>query len=99
MVGGCVWAGAASMPTWVVKVELPSDSLDLLFRSKDLVEGVLAQDGHLPLAVVEVILAQQLHDLAAHRRLHRVEQIKRQRWRNRGQLWVCSVLFQCFSQA
>lgn len=54
------------MPTWVVEVELASESLGLLLRSEDSVEGVLAQDGHLPLAVVEVVLAKQLHDLAAH---------------------------------
>lgn len=53
-------------PTWVVEVELASESLGLLLRSEDSVEGVLAQDGHLPLAVIEVVLAQQLHDLAAH---------------------------------
>lgn len=53
------------VPTWVVEVEVASESLGLLLRGEDSVKAVLAQDGHLPLAVVEVILAQQLHDLAA----------------------------------
>lgn len=60
----------------MVEVELASDSLGLLLHGEDSVEGVLAQDGHLPLAVVEVVLAQQLHDLAAHRRLHGAGGIK-----------------------
>lgn len=60
----------------MVEVELAFESLGLLLWGEDSVEGVLAQNGHLTLAMVEVILAQQLHDLAAHCRLHRVRWLK-----------------------
>ena len=53
-------------PTWVVKVVLAPHSLGLLVRAQDPVEAVLADDGHLPLAVVHLVLPQQLHDLTAH---------------------------------
>lgn len=56
--------------TWVVKVELALERLSLLFRGQGPVEAVLAEDGHLPLVVVDLVLAQQLHDLTAHRRLN-----------------------------
>ena len=55
--------------TWVVKVELALECLGLLFWREDPVETILAEDGHLPLVVVDLVLPQQLHDLAAHRRL------------------------------
>lgn len=93
------------VPTWVVKVELASESLGLLLRGEDSVEGVLAQNGHLPLAMVKVILAQQLHDLAAHCRLHRVGWIKAtsvEKLRSTlGFPWPVSVFFtsknECFT--
>lgn len=50
----------------MVKVELALERLGLLLRREDPVEAVLAEDGHLPLVVVDLVLAQQLHDLAAH---------------------------------
>lgn len=53
----------------MVKVELALECLGLLLWGEDPVEAVLAEDGHLPLVVVDLVLAQQLHDLAAHRRL------------------------------
>jgi len=53
----------------VVEVELALKCFDLLLWGEDPVEAVLAEDGHLPLVVVDLVLAQQLHDLAAHRRL------------------------------
>lgn len=56
--------------TWVIKVELALERLSLLFRGQGPVEAVLAEDGHLPLVVVDLVLAQQLHDLTAHRRLN-----------------------------
>lgn len=55
--------------TWVVKVVLALEGLRLLLRSQDFVEAVLAHDGHLPLAVVHLILPQQLHDLGTNRGL------------------------------
>lgn len=55
--------------TGVVKVELSLERFGLLLRGQDPVETVLAQDGHLPLVVVDLVLPQQLHDLAANRRL------------------------------
>lgn len=56
--------------TWVVEVELALEGLGLLLRGEDPVEAVLAEDGHLALVVVDLVLAQQLHDLTAHRRLN-----------------------------
>lgn len=53
--------------TWVVKVELALQRFGLLLQGEDPVEAVLAEDGHLPLVVVNLILPQQLHDPAAHR--------------------------------
>lgn len=52
--------------TWMVEVELAFQCLCLLLRGEDPVEAVLAQDGHLPLVVVYLILPQQLHDPAAY---------------------------------
>lgn len=52
--------------TWMVKVVLALESLGLLLWGQDLVEAVLADDGHLPLAMVHLILPQQLHDLGTH---------------------------------
>lgn len=52
--------------TWVVEVELALERFGLLLRGQDPVEAVLAEDSHLPLVVVDFILPQQLHDLAAH---------------------------------
>ena len=56
-------------PTWMVKVVLALDGLGLLVGGQDPVEAVLADDGHLPLPVVHLVLTQQLHDLTAHRGL------------------------------
>ena len=60
--------------TWVVEVELTLEGLGLLLRGQDPVEAVLAEDGHLSLVVVDLILPQQLHDLTAHRRLQTPEE-------------------------
>lgn len=59
----------ADLRTWVVEVELALERLGLLLWGEDPVETVLAEDGHLPLVVVDFVLPEQLHDLAAHRRL------------------------------
>lgn len=61
--------GPAGRRTWVVEVELSFERLGFLLRGEDPVEAVLAQDGHLPLVVVDFVLAEQFHDLAANRRL------------------------------
>lgn len=52
--------------TWVIKVVLAFQSLRLLVRGQDPVEAVLAHNSHLPLAVVHLVLAQELHDLGAN---------------------------------
>lgn len=63
------WRDEYYWRTWVVEVELALEGLGLLLRGEDPVEAVLAEDGHLPLVVVNLVLPQQLHDLTAHRRL------------------------------
>lgn len=50
----------------MVEVVLTPECLGLLLRGQDLVEAVLAEDDHLALVVVDLILTQQLHDLVAH---------------------------------
>lgn len=55
--------------TWVVKVVLALESLRLLLWSQDSVETVLADNRHLPLAVVHLVLPQELHDLGTNCRL------------------------------
>lgn len=56
------WATSSPCPhTWMIKVELALSCLGLLLRSQHLVETVLAEDRHLPLVVVDLVLAQQLH--------------------------------------
>ena len=44
--------------TWVVEVELALEGLGLLLLGEDPVEAVLAEDGHLSLVVVDLILPQ-----------------------------------------
>lgn len=61
---GCL--GPVGRRTWVVEVELSFEHLGFLLRGEDPVEAVLAQDGHLPLVVVDFVLAEQFHDLAAN---------------------------------
>lgn len=58
----------------MVEVELTLERLGLLLRGEDPVETVLAEDGHLTFVVVDLVLPQQLHDLAAHRRLDAQEE-------------------------
>ena len=53
----------------MIEVELPLQGLDLLLGGEDAVEAVLAENGHLPLVMVDLVLAQKLHDLLTHRRL------------------------------
>lgn len=60
-----------SAHTWVIKVELALDGLGLLFWSEDLVEAVLAEDHHLSLMVVDLVLAQQLHNFPTYRWLRK----------------------------
>lgn len=55
--------------TWMIKVKLALLRLCLLLGGQHPVEAVLAQDRHLPLVVVDLVLAQQLHDLLAYWRL------------------------------
>lgn len=74
---GGVTSGAAGGPTdvtWVVKVKLALECLGLLLRGEHSVEGVLAEDGNLSFVLINVVLTQQLHDLAAHWRLTRQEE-------------------------
>lgn len=52
--------------TWVVKIVLALECPGLLVRCQDFVEAVLADDGHLPLTMVHLILAQQLHDFCTY---------------------------------
>lgn len=59
--------------TWMVKVVLTLESFRLLFWSEHLVETVLTYDGHFPLVMVHLVLAQQLHDLGAHCGLAKTE--------------------------
>lgn len=53
----------------MVEVELPLQCLGLLVRCEDPVEAVLAENGHLALVMVNLVLTKQLHDLTADRRL------------------------------
>lgn len=57
---------ACVVVTWVVKVVLALEGLGLLLRCQHFVEAVLADDRHLPLAVVHLILPEELHDLGAN---------------------------------
>lgn len=50
----------------MVEVVLAFESFCLLFWSEHSVETVLAYDGHFPLVMVHLVLAQQLHDLSTH---------------------------------
>lgn len=52
--------------TWMIKVKLALLRLCLLLGGQHPVEAVLAQDRDLPLVVVDLVLAQQLHDLLAY---------------------------------
>lgn len=45
----------------MIKVELALSRLGFLLWSEHLVEAVLAEDRHLPLVVVDLVLPQQLH--------------------------------------
>lgn len=58
-----------SVHTWMIKVELALKCLCLLLWSQHLIEAVLAEDRHLPLVVVDLVLAQQLHDFLTYGRL------------------------------
>lgn len=42
--------------TWMVEVELALEGFGLLLWREDLVEAILAEDGHLPLVVVDLVL-------------------------------------------
>ena len=53
----------------MVKVVLALHCLCFLVWGQDPIEAVLADNGHLPLAVVHLVLTEQLHDLAAYCRL------------------------------
>lgn len=53
----------------MIKVKLALECLGFLLRSQHLVKAVLAEDRHLPLMVVNLVLSQELHDLLTHRRL------------------------------
>lgn len=59
----------------MVKVVLAFESLCLLLWSEHSVETVLAHDGHFPLVMVHLVLAQQLHDLSAHCGLEKRENV------------------------
>lgn len=55
-----------SRRTWVIKVVLALQSFRFLIWCQDFVEAVLADDSHLPLVMVHLVLAQQLHDLGTN---------------------------------
>lgn len=61
----------------MVKVELALECLGFLVRGQHLVKAVLAEDGHLPLVMVNLVLAQQLHYLPTNGRL----QFKGKMWK------------------
>lgn len=67
----------------MVEVDLSLERFGLLLRGQDPVEAILAEDSHLPLVVVDLVLSQQLHDLAAHRRLvsHTHTHTKYDKWK------------------
>lgn len=71
--GAVSWDPPLSPPkaqlTRVVEVELALQSFGLLLCGEHAVEAVLAQDDHLLLVVVHLVLPQQLHDLGTHGRL------------------------------
>lgn len=50
----------------MIKVVLALQSFGLLIWSQDFVEAVLAYYSHLPLAMVHLVLPQELHDLGAN---------------------------------
>lgn len=50
----------------MVKVVLALKCFGLLISGQNPVEAVLADDGDLPLAMVHLVLSQQLHDLCTH---------------------------------
>lgn len=52
--------------TWMIKVELALLCLGFLLWSQHLVETVLAQDRHLSLVMVDLVLTQQLHNFLTH---------------------------------
>lgn len=52
--------------TWVVKIELAFECFGFLLRGEDPVEAVLAHNHHLLLAIIHLVLAQQLDNLGAH---------------------------------
>lgn len=47
----------------MIKVVLALQGFGLLVWGQDLVEAVLTDDGHFPLVMVHLVLAQELHDL------------------------------------
>lgn len=59
------WAGGERL-TRVVEVVLALERLGLLLGRQHLVEAVLAEDQHLALPLLHLVLPQQLHDLLAH---------------------------------
>lgn len=50
----------------MIEVVLALERFGLLLWGEDPVEAVLAEDGHLPLVVVDLVLPQHFHDLAAY---------------------------------
>lgn len=50
----------------MIKVVLALQGFGLLIWGQDLVEAVLTDDGHLPLVMVHLVLAQELHDFGAN---------------------------------
>lgn len=84
---------AAPVITRMVEVKLAFDRFGFLFRSEHFVETVLAQDGHLTLPVIDLVLPQHLHDLGTYRRLRREKKRLRQSWDVKHLLTdVCDVL-------
>lgn len=57
---------AGELITRMVKVELALDSLGFLLGRERFVKAVLAQRGDLTLPMIDLVLAQQLHDLGTY---------------------------------
>lgn len=62
-------SSATGVHTWMIEVKLALQRFGILLWGQLPVEAVLAQDRHLPLVVINLVLAKELHDLLAYWRL------------------------------
>ena len=72
----------------MVKVELALKGLGLLLWGELSVEAILAEDGYLTLVAVDLVLAQQLHDLPTYGRLQRQAGRRAQSGQHSGASWI-----------